>query len=54
MGRLPIREKLDKRGIDIPLLLHLVCALEVEQLSHLFFRCEVAARTWNAMLEFYI
>lgn len=29
----------------------LLCELEVEQLDHIFLKCEVAARTWNAMFK---
>lgn len=46
MDRVPTLINLDHRGVDVPSTLCPLYNLEVEQLSHIFLRCEVVLRTW--------
>lgn len=51
LNRLSTKSNLDHHGIDISNTLCLICNLEVEQLDYLFIKCDVAARTWNAIFK---
>lgn len=51
LDRLPTRINLVNKNLDIPSILCPICQLEAEQIGHLFLRCEVAARTWNAIFS---
>jgi len=47
LNKIPIRDNLDKRGIDIHSLLCPVCDLEIETVRHLFFSCQMARDIWK-------
>lgn len=51
LDRLPIQSNLANINMDVPSILCPSFQLEVEQLNRLFIRCEMAARTWNAILS---
>nr|KAJ0219356.1 hypothetical protein LSAT_V11C300123990 [Lactuca sativa] len=51
LNRLPTKSNLDHRGIDIPSTLCPIYNLEVEQLDHLFTKCKVPAKTWDAIFK---
>ncbi|GJR14045.1 reverse transcriptase domain, reverse transcriptase zinc-binding domain protein [Tanacetum coccineum] len=46
-GRLPVREELDKRGIDLDLLLCPSCGDMVESCSHCLVMCNFAMSVWE-------
>ena len=47
LNKIPTRDNLDKRGIDIHSLLCPVCDLEIETVGHLFFSCQMARDIWK-------
>ncbi|KAL4567247.1 hypothetical protein LXL04_022824 [Taraxacum kok-saghyz] len=49
--RIPRRAAIKRRGMDIQNVLCPLCGVEEENLMHLFRRCEVAARTWEALFK---
>ena len=44
--RIPTRDNLDRRGLDIDSVLCLVCQQAREDINHLFFTCSVALQIW--------
>jgi len=46
IDRIPTRENLDKKGMDVPNVLCGVCDLNFESTNHIFFRCELAKEVW--------
>lgn len=51
MNRLPTRDSLVGRGIDVPSLLCTQCGLYTEDSNHVFLNCEVAAQIWNRIAK---
>ncbi|PWA40745.1 RNA-directed DNA polymerase, eukaryota, Reverse transcriptase zinc-binding domain protein [Artemisia annua] len=51
MDRLPTREKLDQKGIDLPSLLCPVCDTYIEDVNHVFLRCELASQIWDRIFR---
>lgn len=49
LDRLPMKFNLSKKGLEISSIICPVCDLQVECMEHLFFKCEIAARTWNVI-----
>ncbi|PWA71214.1 Concanavalin A-like lectin/glucanase superfamily [Artemisia annua] len=47
LDRLPTRKNLVKKGIDLSSLLCPMCGDHIEDVSHVFVRCEVACHTWE-------
>ncbi|PWA46027.1 RNA-directed DNA polymerase, eukaryota, Reverse transcriptase zinc-binding domain protein [Artemisia annua] len=51
LDRLPTREKLDQKGIDLPSLLCPVCDTCIENVNHVFVRCELASQVWDRIFR---
>ena len=51
LDRIPTRNAIKRRGMEIENVLCPICNVEEENLMHLFGRCEVAARTWEALFK---
>nr|GEW87674.1 reverse transcriptase domain, reverse transcriptase zinc-binding domain protein [Tanacetum cinerariifolium] len=49
LNKLPSRENLDKKGIDVDSILCPICNDDVESVNHFFFTCDMAKDLW-AML----
>ena len=47
LDRLPTRERLSARGIEIESIMCLICGLTSEHLLHLFCQCQVATTIWD-------
>ena len=46
-GRLPVREELDKRGIDLDSILCPCCDNVVESCNHCLVLCDLAMKVWE-------
>ncbi|GJW11158.1 RNA-directed DNA polymerase, eukaryota [Tanacetum coccineum] len=46
LNKLPSRVNLDRKGIDVGLLLCPICMDEVETVNHIFFSCNMAKDLW--------
>ncbi|GJU33638.1 reverse transcriptase domain, reverse transcriptase zinc-binding domain protein [Tanacetum coccineum] len=53
MGRLPVREELDKRGIDLDSLLCPSCGDMVESCSHCLVMCNFAMSVWEKIYSWW-
>lgn len=53
LGRIPITVELVKRGVEIPNVLYPICEWEEETFTHLFVRCEVACKVWEALFKWF-
>ncbi|GJV82953.1 RNA-directed DNA polymerase, eukaryota, reverse transcriptase zinc-binding domain protein [Tanacetum coccineum] len=52
-GRLPVREELDKRGIDLDSVLCPCCNNVVESCSHCLITCDLAMSVWDKVFVVY-
>ncbi|PWA87711.1 RNA-directed DNA polymerase, eukaryota, Reverse transcriptase zinc-binding domain protein [Artemisia annua] len=43
--------KLDQKGIDLPSLLCPVCDTYIENVNHVFVRCELASQVWDRIFR---
>ncbi|PWA42204.1 RNA-directed DNA polymerase, eukaryota, Reverse transcriptase zinc-binding domain protein [Artemisia annua] len=51
LDRLPTREKLDHKWIDLPSFLCPVYDTYIENVSHVFVRCELASQVWDRIFR---
>ncbi|GKE31930.1 RNA-directed DNA polymerase, eukaryota, reverse transcriptase zinc-binding domain protein, partial [Tanacetum coccineum] len=51
MDRLPTLEKLDQKGIYLSSLLCPVCNTYIEDVNHVFVRCELASQIWDRIFR---
>lgn len=49
LDQIPIKLNFSKKGIEIHIIMCPICDGYIENLEHLFFRCEVAAWTWSSI-----
>ncbi|GJV56566.1 RNA-directed DNA polymerase, eukaryota, reverse transcriptase zinc-binding domain protein [Tanacetum coccineum] len=52
-GRLPVREELDKRGIDLDSLLCPCCDNVVESCNHSLVLCDLAMKVWERIFRWW-
>lgn len=52
-GRLPVREELDKRGIDLDSMLCPSCNNEVESCAHCLVTCDLARSVWDKIFSWW-
>ena len=52
-GRIPVREELDKRGIDLDTLLCQCCDSMVESCSHCLVLCNLAMSIWEKIFKWW-
>ncbi|GKE44868.1 RNA-directed DNA polymerase, eukaryota, reverse transcriptase zinc-binding domain protein [Tanacetum coccineum] len=52
-GRLPVREELDKRGIDLNTLLYPCCDSVVETCAHSLVTCNLAMSIWEKIFSWW-
>ncbi|GJS31784.1 RNA-directed DNA polymerase, eukaryota, reverse transcriptase zinc-binding domain protein [Tanacetum coccineum] len=52
-GRLPVRVELDKKGIDIPNILCLMCDETVDTIDHALVLCNKSMRIWSNFFEWW-
>ena len=52
-GRLPVREELDKRGIDLDLVLCPCCDSAVESCAHSLVLCDLAMSVWEKIFRWW-
>ncbi|PWA39953.1 RNA-directed DNA polymerase, eukaryota, Reverse transcriptase zinc-binding domain protein [Artemisia annua] len=52
--RLPTRENLDKRGIDLDSVLCPICNSDIETKSHLFATCLIARNIWKDVFSWWL
>lgn len=50
LGRLPTKDRLIHWGVVDNQILPM-CASQAENISHLFFRCDVSAQVWGKILQ---
>ncbi|GJZ87639.1 RNA-directed DNA polymerase, eukaryota, reverse transcriptase zinc-binding domain protein, partial [Tanacetum coccineum] len=50
-GRLPVREELDKRGIDLDSVLSPICTNAVESCAHSLVTCDLAMSVWDKIFR---
>lgn len=50
-NRISTSYNLSKLGVEFASIMCPLCVLEVEQLYYIFLKCEIAAKTWNAMFK---
>ena len=53
LDRLPTRKNLVDKGIDLSSLLCPMCGDHIEDVSHVFVRCEVACHTWEIIFRWF-
>ena len=53
LGRLPVRDTLDKMGIDLHSVLCPRCAKEVESLNHALFLCDEVNKLWREVARWW-
>ena len=51
LDKIPTRVELERKNIVLTSNLCPLCGLEEEKIDHLFIRCDVAARTWEALFK---
>ncbi|GKC30595.1 RNA-directed DNA polymerase, eukaryota, reverse transcriptase zinc-binding domain protein [Tanacetum coccineum] len=52
-GRLPVREELDKRGIDLDSVLCPSCTNAVESCAHSLVTCDLAMSVWDKIFSWW-
>nr|GEW09584.1 RNA-directed DNA polymerase, eukaryota, reverse transcriptase zinc-binding domain protein [Tanacetum cinerariifolium] len=52
-GRLPVREELDKRGIDLDSVLCPSCTNAVKSCAHCLVTCDLAMSVWNKIFSWW-
>lgn len=52
-NRLPVKELLDKKGIDLDSLLCPVCNNQIESLDHCLTQCDMAIKTWEYIFKWW-
>ncbi|XP_071700491.1 uncharacterized protein [Rutidosis leptorrhynchoides] len=52
-GRIPVREELDKRGIDLDSLLCPMCNDFIESVDHVLISCKAATDVWKAIYNWW-
>ncbi|GJY60414.1 RNA-directed DNA polymerase, eukaryota, reverse transcriptase zinc-binding domain protein [Tanacetum coccineum] len=53
LNKLPSRVNLDRKDIDVVLILCLICQLDVKTANHIFFTCEIAKELWALMARWW-
>nr|GEW51620.1 RNA-directed DNA polymerase, eukaryota [Tanacetum cinerariifolium] len=53
LNKLPSRMNLDKKGIDVDLILCPICNDDVETFNHLFFSCDMAKDLWSLLVRWW-
>ena len=53
LGRIPVRQALDKRGLDLHPTLCPRCEKEVESVNHTLFQCEEVHKVWQKMARWW-
>ncbi|PWA80992.1 reverse transcriptase zinc-binding domain-containing protein [Artemisia annua] len=51
MDRLPTRENLMVRGIDVPSILCPSCGAAMEDTDHVFVKCDIAVQIWKRIFR---